>query len=270
MAAITLYRLYKTKRSENKQIESEDIHKSEKISKQKNTKPFVKKTLGDPEPKVWKSLTGVKNVGNKPEVQQKYPPIKNPTVVRGLASQEKSSKEKEATKEVTPKSSGGWLSKVSPVSQPKEVTERKTDKSASGKNENIKKSPVPIVIPKIIRIERDEVKEAEDFEKELRLVEKQAEEQAKSLMKPVRLNIDTNAKSKGEKKISTDRELSLFRRMCGEMREVSKSENKEEREEKKKEMDKVRSARSVLQICLDFKYGEMFQILFQVSGQIPF
>eukprot|EP00092_Neocalanus_flemingeri_P026088 GFUD01028274.1.p1 GENE.GFUD01028274.1~~GFUD01028274.1.p1 ORF type:complete len:865 (+),score=347.60 GFUD01028274.1:153-2747(+) len=96
----------------------------------------------------------------------------------------------------------------------------------------------------IIRPERDEKKEAEEFEKELKETERRAEAEAKSLMKPVNLNIDKNARSKQESKKIKEREVNLVKKMCVEFRDVAKLDGQEVKEEKRKEMEKVRSARS--------------------------
>ena len=97
----------------------------------------------------------------------------------------------------------------------------------------------------IIRPERDEKKEAEDFEKELKETERQAEEEAKRFMKPINLNIDKSARSKVQSKKIKESELCLVRKMCGEFRDVEKLDGNEEKEEKRMEMEKVRSARKV-------------------------
>ena len=52
----------------------------------------------------------------------------------------------------------------------------------------------------IIRHERDGKKEAEDFERELKETERNAEEEAKRLMRPNNLNIDKSARSKVQSK----------------------------------------------------------------------
>ena len=101
-------------------------------------------------------------------------------------------------------------------------------------------------IPKrqlIVRPERDEIKEAEEFQKELKETERKAEEEAKRSMKPMNLNIDPHARTKEESKKIKEKELNLVKMMCGEFREVTKLDGNEEKEEKRKEMEKVRSAR---------------------------
>ena len=96
---------------------------------------------------------------------------------------------------------------------------------------------------RIKRVERDEAKEAAEFEKELLEEEKRAVEEARKQMRPISLNIDKNARSKDEVQKSTETEMTLIKKLCGEVREIAKASNAEEREERKKEMDKVRSAR---------------------------
>merc|ERR1719318_2001347 len=104
-----------------------------------------------------------------------------------------------------------------------------------------------LVLPKrqlIIRPERDEKKEEEEFQKELKETERKAEEEAKRFMRPINLNIDKNARTKAESKKIKEKELNLVKVMCGEFREVTKLDGNEEKEEKRKEMEKVRSARA--------------------------
>merc|ERR1712029_588501 len=93
-------------------------------------------------------------------------------------------------------------------------------------------------------IERDEEQEARDFQKELEETERKAEEEAKSFMRPIQLNIDKNARSKDEALKNKEKEMVLVKKLCGEVREIAKAANPEEREERRKEMEKVRSARS--------------------------
>ena len=88
-----------------------------------------------------------------------------------------------------------------------------------------------------------EVKEAEEFEKELRETERKAVEEAKSFMRPIQLNIDKSARSKEESDRSKEKEMILIKKLCGEVREIAKASNPEEREERRQEMEKVRSAR---------------------------
>merc|ERR1712198_480133 len=108
-------------------------------------------------------------------------------------------------------------------------------------NNNIQRPLVPI---KKRVIERDEEQEARDFQKELEETERKAEEEAKSFMRPIQLNIDKNARSKDEALKSKEKEMVLVKKLCGEAREIAKAANPEEREERRKEMEKVRSARS--------------------------
>ena len=104
--------------------------------------------------------------------------------------------------------------------------------------------PVRHPIKKYKVVERDEEKEAIEFEKELKETEKKAVEEAKRSLRPIPLNIDQNARSKDQAKKSTEIELSLLKTLCGEVREIAKASNPEEKEERKKEMEKVRTARS--------------------------
>ena len=104
--------------------------------------------------------------------------------------------------------------------------------------------PVRHPIKKYKVVERDEEKEAMEFEKELKETEKKAVEEAKRSLRPIPLNIDQNARSKDQTKKSTEIELSLLKTLCGEVREIAKASNPEEKEERKKEMEKVRTARS--------------------------
>ena len=94
-----------------------------------------------------------------------------------------------------------------------------------------------------VRPERDELKEAEEFAKELKETEEKAIANAKSFMKPINLNIDSHARSKDESKRVKEREVDLVRKMCGEFRDVAKLNTSEEKEERQREMEKVRSAR---------------------------
>ena len=104
--------------------------------------------------------------------------------------------------------------------------------------------PLRHPIKKYKVVERDEEKEAIEFEKELKETEKKAVEEAKRSLRPIPLNIDQNARSKDQAKKSTEIELSLLKTLCGEVREIAKASNPEEKEERKKEMEKVRTARS--------------------------
>ena len=111
---------------------------------------------------------------------------------------------------------------------------------------NVSKTKVPSPKPQIKpynRAPRDEEKEAAQFQKELEEAERKAEEEAKSFMRPIHLNIDKHARSKEDAQKSTEREMSLIKKLCGEVREIAKSANPEEREERKQEMEKVRGAR---------------------------
>merc|ERR1711923_282541 len=82
-----------------------------------------------------------------------------------------------------------------------------------------------------VRPERDELKEAEEFAKELKETEEKAIANAKSFMKPINLNIDSHARSKDESKRVKEREVDLVRKMCGEFRDVAKLNTSEEKEE---------------------------------------
>jgi len=115
-------------------------------------------------------------------------------------------------------------------------------------------------IPKrqlIVRPERDEMKEAEDFQKELKETERKAEEEAKRSMRPMNLNIDPHARTKEESKKIKEKELNLVRMMCGEFREVTKLDGNEEKEEKRKEMEKVRSARTYFKTADKYRSESM-------------
>ena len=105
------------------------------------------------------------------------------------------------------------------------------------------KAPVMHKRQLIVLPERDEKKEEEEFQKELKETERKAEEDAKRSMRPINLNIDKNARTKLESKMIKEKELNLVRKMCGEFRDVTKLDGNEEKEEKRKELEKVRSAR---------------------------
>jgi len=129
------------------------------------------------------------------------------------------------------------------IKEDKKITEEKSNPRSEANTEARRL----LGIPKrqlIVRPERDEIKEAEDFQKELKETERKAEEEARRFMKPINLNIDKNARTKEESKKIKEKELNLVRMMCGEFREVTKLDGNEEKEEKRKEMEKVRSART--------------------------
>ena len=128
------------------------------------------------------------------------------------------------------------------LAQKKDLGQANKSPSISNVSKTKVSSPKPQIKP-YNRPPRDEEKEAEQFQKELKEAEKKAEEEAKSFMRPIHLNIDKHARSKEESQKSTEREMTLIKKLCGEVREIAKSANPEEREERKQEMDKVRGAR---------------------------
>ena len=135
--------------------------------------------------------------------------------------------------------------KAAPVtSSTKPSTPDESNKIQNEVKQNKVVEPVRHPIKKYKVVERDEEKEAMEFEKELKETEKKAVEEAKRSLRPIPLNIDQNARSKDQTKKSTEIELSLLKTLCGEVREIAKASNPEEKEERKKEMEKVRTARS--------------------------
>ena len=127
-------------------------------------------------------------------------------------------------------------------------------------NNKIQRPLVPI---KKRVIERDEEQEARDFQKELEETERKAEEEAKSFMRPIQLNIDKNARSKDEALKSKEKEMVLVKKLCGEVREIAKAANPEEREERRKEMEKVRSARLSGKMILNLTFIVFFRSYFK-------
>ena len=125
---------------------------------------------------------------------------------------------------------------------PSSTSSTKVSSPKVSSKSNEAKTNIPSIVRKP-RVERDEVKEAEEFEKELRETERKAVEEAKSFMRPIQLNIDKSARSKEESDRSKEKEMILIKKLCGEVREIAKASNPEEREERRQEMEKVRSAR---------------------------
>eukprot|EP00092_Neocalanus_flemingeri_P013335 GFUD01014378.1.p1 GENE.GFUD01014378.1~~GFUD01014378.1.p1 ORF type:complete len:817 (+),score=323.29 GFUD01014378.1:158-2608(+) len=195
------------------------------------------------EPKTWKKPLVIKNIKDEnttPTSTQKLekPDQKETKIV--LKAVPVTSEFSSTTPDLT--------NKVDKVSELKTNSDQTKTTPESVKDEiNIQEEKTKSVVHKrqlIIRPERDEKKEAEEFEKELKETERRAEAEAKSLMKPVNLNIDKNARSKQESKKIKEREVNLVKKMCVEFRDVAKLDGQEVKEEKRKEMEKVRSARS--------------------------
>jgi len=126
----------------------------------------------------------------------------------------------------------------------KSLTPKQKEKNYTTQHNDIMKDTPIERRQRIIRPERDEKKEEEEFKRELKEAEIQGKAEAKRVMRPVNLNIDKNARSAEESKLIKEREVNLVRKMCGEFRDIAKLDTNEEKEDRKKEMDKVRSARS--------------------------
>ena len=137
----------------------------------------------------------------------------------------------------SPKPSTGWKK------EPNKVTFEKPQSAGENVSQKIAEEPKRVPIKRIVRPEIDEEKEALKFAEELKEAERKAEEEAKKQLRPIHLNIDTQARSKDDVERSSVREMDLVRKLCGEMREIAKTTNPEEREERQKEIEKVRSAR---------------------------
>ena len=145
------------------------------------------------------------------------------------------SKKVESKVEEAPKKSGWFASK--PIDENK-----KSQAKVDNKSTLLKKSTEPSFKS---RVHVDEEEEQRKFAAELAEVERAAVADVKSFMKPVRLNVEKNPRSRQESKQKAEREVTLLKRMCAEARDVVKLDEKEaaKREEKKEELAKVRSAR---------------------------
>ena len=258
------YKKWKGKPDETKNKVAEvDVRESVTgIPKPKWKKPEIignKKEDIKSDPKTWKKPLGVKstkdeNISSTSSNKWKRPDQKIPTIaskdVPVTKKEEKSSwlSSPKKTPELKFKEAESLEDKTKTnktsesITQESKFQEEKTKVNWAAKKEAGKEA----VVQKrqlIIRPERDEKKEAEEFEKELRETEKRAEAEAKSFMRPINLNIDKSARSKEESKKNKEKELNLVRKLCGEFRDVAKLDGQEEKEEKRKEMEKVRSAR---------------------------
>ena len=210
----------------------------------KDTELNKKESLSsNEESSAWKKLTGV-GAGSKSD-----------RVAKDSVSSPKFAGSHENTKNTSFKLNGDTSSGIRPRTPAEPTKQTQLNTAAASPSKDYQKqrttSPVPVkkedkpaaAVKRIQRVERDEEKEARDFERELRAAEKEAVEQAKSSMRPIHLNIDQNPRSKDDADRSKERELSLLKKLCGEVREVAKSANPEEREERRQEMEKVRTAR---------------------------
>ena len=180
---------------------------------------------------------------------------KSDRVAKDSVSYPKFAGSHENTKNTSFKLNGDTSSGIRPRTPAEPAKQTQLNTAAASPSKDYQKqrttSPVPVkkedkpaaAVKRIQRVERDEEKEARDFERELREAEKEAVEEAKSSMRPIHLNIDQNPRSKDDADRSKERELSLLKKLCGEVREVAKSANPEEREERRQEMEKVRTAR---------------------------
>ena len=219
----------------NKTLPKPKLKKAAEVNKKENE-----------DTSTWKKLTGVS--GSKPDRD----------VAKDSASSPKFAGSHENTKNTSFKLNGdtsGGIGPSPPAAEPAKQTQLNTAAAFSSKDNQKQRttSPVPAAakkedkpaaaVKRIQVVERDEEKEARDFERELREAEKKAVEEAKSSMRPIHLNIDQNPRSKDDADRSKERELSLLKKLCGEVREVAKAANPEEREERRQEMEKVRTAR---------------------------
>ena len=206
------------------------------------------------QPKPWKKISGVKSVNNSGEVSgENLPqrPESKPEKMLGTkekvpANTNKGTEERlnvrknTSTHTTTPSpkpSTTGWKK------EPNKVKFEKPESTGENASQKMPEEPKRVPIKRIVRPEIDEEKEALKFAEELKEAERKAEEEAKKQLRPIHLNIDTQARSKDEVERSSVREMDLIKKLCGEMREIAKTTNPEEREERQKEIDKVRSAR---------------------------
>ena len=224
----------------NKTLPKPKLKKNTEVNKKESSISSSSKE----ESSTWKKLTGVS--GSKQDRD----------VAKDSASSPKFAGSHENTKNTSFKLNGdtsGGIRPRPPVAEPAKQTQLNTAAASPPKDYQNQRttSPVPVkkedkpaaAVKRIQRVERDEEREARDFERELREAEKKAVEEAKSSMRPIHLNIDTNPRSKDDADKSKERELSLLKKLCGEVREVAKAANPEEREERRQEMEKVRTAR---------------------------
>ena len=225
----------------NKTLPKPKLKKNTEVNKKESSISSSSKE----ESSTWKKLTGVS--GSKQDRD----------VAKDSASSPKFAGSHENTKNTSFKLNGdtsGGIRPRQPAAEPAKQTQLNSTAASPAPKDNQNQrttSPVPVkkedkpaaAVKRIQRVERDEEKEARDFEKELREAEKKAVEEAKSSMRPIHLNIDQNPRSKDDADKSKERELSLLKKLCGEVREVAKAANPEEREERRQEMEKVRTAR---------------------------
>ena len=256
ICGIIIYRRRKT---------SSEAQPPVKLQKDKQLpKPQPKNEKNDSKPqltKPWKSITGVTKKDD--EQQKENLPVSKKTekqsssFVTPLKKDEPISKKLHSPPQVAKTPVPAQKFNAEPVQQPSSLEKDEPISKRLPSPPQIVKTSEPLVkvSPKITkgmslssfkrikRVERDEAKEAAEFEKELLEEERRAVEEAKKQMRPISLNIDKNARSKDEVQKSTETEMTLIKKLCGEVREIAKASNAEEREERKKEMDKVRSAR---------------------------
>ena len=210
-------------------------------------KPKIKpenKPVSD-QPKPWKKISGVKE--NLPQRPESKPEKIFGTKEKVAANTNKGTEEKLNVRKTTnthtpspspkPSTTTGWKK------EPNKVKFEKPELAGENGSQKMPEEPKRVPIKRIVRPEIDEEKEALKFAEELREAERKAEEEAKKQLRPIHLNIDSQARSKDEVERSSVREMDLIKKLCGEMREIAKTTNPEEREERQKEIDKVRSAR---------------------------
>jgi len=194
--------------------------------------------------KTWKKLSGIKTNTDLTTINNPFDTRKTMTKHKEESFIKKKIPEIKFKGEKTPAKNMSTGSSVQQVEDTK--AEKVYNEIRIAEEKNKIKAPAPVMQKRqlIILPVRDEKKEEEEFQKELKETEIKAEEEAKRSMRPINLNIDKNARTKGESKKIKEKELNLVRKMCGEFRDVTKLDGNEEKEEKRKEMEKVRSARS--------------------------
>ena len=245
LAAIFLYKRFKQRKEAG-----QDPAVTTSIPKPK-IKSEIKPVSDQTKP--WKKISGVKAVNNSAEVPVEKLPQRSeskPEKMFGTknklpantaqGTEEMLNVKKNPTTRTaspSPKPSTGWKK------EPNKVTFEKPQSAGENASQKIAEEPKRVPIKRIVRPEIDEEKEALKFAEELREAERKAEEEAKKQLRPIHLNIDTQARSKDDVERSSVREMDLVRKLCGEMREIAKTTNPEEREERQKEIEKVRSAR---------------------------
>ena len=213
-----------------------------KPSKQQESVEKKKTELKNDE-KTWKKISGVKTNTDSTTIHDPLDNRKKMTQQKEGSFIKKKIPEIKFKGEKTPEKNMSTGSSVQQVGDIKAEKVNNEIMISEGKNKI--KAPAPVIQKRqlIILPVRDEKKEEEEFQKELKETEIKAEEEAKRSMRPINLNIDKNARTKGESKKIKENELNLVRKMCGEFRDVTKLDGNEEKEEKRKEMEKVRSAR---------------------------